>query len=55
MMHGATMKFRLLLYKVIISSGIYHMLLPVTLPVPAFIGHIATVVYMTNKPSVSKK
>jgi len=38
-------KLGLLLYQVIILSGKYHLSLPATIPVQAFAGHIAAMVY----------
>jgi len=48
-------KLGFLLYQVIILSGKYHLSPPVTIPAQAFAGHIAAMVYMTSKPSVSDK
>jgi hypothetical protein len=48
-------KLGFLSYQVIILSGKYHLSLPVTIPVQAFAGHIAAMVYTTSKTSVSDK
>jgi hypothetical protein len=38
------------LHQIIILSGKYHLSLPVKIPVQAFVGHIAAMVYVTSKP-----
>jgi len=48
-------KLGFLLYQVIILSRKYHLSLPITIPVLAFAGHIADMVYMRSKPSVRDK
>jgi hypothetical protein len=47
-------KLGFLLYQVIILSGKYHLSHPVTIPVQAFAGHIAAMVYYDKQTKCNK-